>query len=287
MRTKVTVKDAVDYFWIALGSLLIALALDWFLIPNKIAAGGVSGIATLIHYLFGLPVGAVMIALNVPLFLLGFRELGLKFGLRSLYGMLILSLAVDLLAPYFKALTSDSFLACLYGGVLSGVGLGIVFKFKGSTGGTDLAAAILRRFTKTNVGMTLLFIDGLVVLASGIVFNPEQALYALITIVVSSWLIDVVQEGMGYARAFFIISDKNDLIAEKIITELDRSGTCLKGEGIYTRQEKDVLLAVVNRSEVSRLKEIVSAADPKAFVIVANVHEVLGEGFKPIAKEGK
>ncbi|WP_143299307.1 YitT family protein, partial [Carboxydothermus pertinax] len=178
-------------------------------------------------------------------------------------------------------------LASLYGGVLSGVGLGIVFKFKGSTGGTDLAAAIFRRFTKTNVGMTLLLIDGLVVLASGIVFNPEQALYALISIVVSSWLIDVVQEGLGYARAFFIISDKTDLISDKIINELDRSGTCLKGEGIYTRQEKNVLLAVVNRSEVSRLKEIVSKIDPKAFVIVANVHEVLGEGFKPIAKEGK
>jgi len=287
MKSKIMVKDALDYFWIAAGSLLIALSLDWFLIPNKIAAGGVSGIATLIHYLFGLPVGAVMIALNVPLFLLGFRELGIKFGLRSLYGMLILSLAVDLMAPYLKALTNDPFLACLYGGVLSGVGLGIVFKFKGSTGGTDLAAAILRRFTQTNVGMTLLFIDGLVVLASGIVFNPEQALYALITIVVSSWLIDVVQEGLGYARAFFIISEQNDLIAEKIITELDRSGTCLKGEGVYTRQEKDVLLAVVNRSEVSRLKEIVSQVDPKAFVIVANVHEVLGEGFKPIVKEGK
>jgi len=286
MKLSDRVRAVIDYFWIFVGSALIALALDWFLIPNKIAAGGVSGIATIIHYLFGLPVGAVMIALNVPLFLMGFKELGLKFGVRSLYGMLVLSLLVDFLAPYLKALTKDPFLACLYGGVLSGIGLGIVFKFKGSTGGTDLAAAILRRFTKTNVGMALLFIDGLVVFASGIVFNPEQALYALITIVVTSLLIDLVQEGMGYARAFFIISDKNDLISEKIITELDRGGTCLKGEGIYSRKEKNVLLAVVNRSEVSRLKEIVYQIDPKAFVIVTNVHEVLGEGFKPMVKEG-
>ena len=253
---------------VSLGVLLTALGLDMFLIPNKIAAGGVSGIATILHYLIHVPVGATMLVLNVPLFALGILRLGMRFGFRSLYGTITLSLAVDLLAS-------------LYGGVLVGLGLGLVFRYKGTTGGTDLVAAVLRTYTGGNIGRQLFMVDGAVVLAAWATFNSaELAMYALLTIFVVSWLIDVVQEGLSYARAFLIISDRPSEIAAAIVAGLNRGASAWPARGVYTGADREVVLSVVNRSEVSRLKEIIYGVDPCAFVILADVHEVLGEGFK-------
>ncbi|MGB9903105.1 MAG: YitT family protein [Desulfotomaculales bacterium] len=284
IRQRVT-SAVFEFFGATTGVLFIALGLNLFLVPNKIAAGGVGGIATILHYLLGVPVGATMLALNVPLFALGIYRLGLKFGFRSLYGTVSLSFFIDLFAPYLPVATRDPLLASVFGGVLVGVGLGIVFRYRGTTGGTDLAAAILRTYTGANVGQLLFVVDGLVVLAAGFAFRSwELAMYALITIFISAWLIDLVQEGISYAKAFFVISDRTEEIARLVLGDLGRGATALPARGMYTGRERWVLLVVVNRAEVTRLKDLVYQVDPQAFVILADVHEVLGEGFKPYKK---
>ncbi len=272
---------------VTLGVLLTALGLDIFLVPAKIAAGGVSGMATVLHYLLGFPVGVTMLVLNVPLFIMAVYRLGLKFGFRSLYGTISLSFFVDALAPFMPVVTRDLLLAGIFGGVLVGLGLGLVFKYRGTTGGTDLAAAIIRTYTGANVGQILFLVDGVVVLAAGVSFKSwELAMYALITIFVTAWLIDLVQEGISYAKAFFIISGDPDKMAGVVLREIDRGVTVLRGKGAYSGVERDVLLVVVNRSEVTRLKDLVRQVDSRAFVILTDVHEVLGEGFKPLAAQG-
>ncbi len=282
-----TWKKIWEFIWVTAGVVLIALGLDLFLIPNKIAAGGVSGIATILYYVIGSPVGLTMLALNVPLFAVGIYRLGLTFGFRSLYGTISLSAAVDFFKVFVSAPTKDPLLASLFGGVLVGLGLGLVFRYRGTTGGTDLAAAILRTYTGVNIGQLLFLVDASVVLAAGFVFQSwELALYALITIFVTAWVIDLVQEGISYAKAFFIISDRAEVIADRVIRELGRGATALKGRGLYTDTEREVIFTVVNRSEVGRLKEMVYEADPGAFIIVTDAREVLGEGFKQYAKEG-
>ncbi len=280
----VMLKAVIELAGVTLGAFLIALGLDVFLIPARIAAGGVSGIATILHYMLHLPVGATMLVLNIPLFLAGVYRLGMKFGLRSLYGTIILSFFIDFLAPFMPVVTRDPLLSSLFGGVLAGLGLGLVFRFRGSTGGTDLAAAVLRTYTGANVGQLLFLVDGLVVLAAGFYFRSwELAMYALITIFVTAWLIDLVQEGFGYAKAFFIISRDPGRMARAVLGEMNRGATVLRGMGAFSGAERDVLLVVVNRAEVSRLKELVRRVDCRAFVILTDVREVLGEGFKPLA----
>ncbi|MHB8170269.1 MAG: YitT family protein [Thermincolia bacterium] len=275
-----SIKVFREYMGVLLGVIITAVGLDMFLIPNKIAAGGVSGIATIAYYLSEFPVGMTMLAINIPLFIFSIKQMGLGFGIRSLFGTVTLSLAVDLMAKFLPVPTTDIFLASLYGGVVVGIGLGIVFRSKGTTGGTDLAAALIHRFTGLPIGMSLLAIDACVIVAAGVFFNAEAAMFALITVFVTARVIDMVQEGVGYAKAALIISDHNDRIAEVILHQMDRGATALRGRGLYTRREKDILLSIVTQSEVSRLKEMVYAVDPKAFVIVANIHEVLGEGFR-------
>ncbi|MGQ9532316.1 MAG: YitT family protein [Desulfotomaculales bacterium] len=271
-----------DYVGLNAGVVVCALGLDLFLVPNKLVAGGVSGIATILHHLVGVPVGATMLALNVPLFIMGIYRLGFGFGFRTLYGTVALSLAVDGMGPFLPVPTREPLLACLYGGVLVGIGLGLVFRAKGTTGGTDLAAAILRTYVGIiNIGQILFLVDGAVVLATGVAFrSPELAMYSLITIFVSAVVIDAVQQGLGYAKAFFIISEQAGTIGEAVLKELERGATALAGRGLYTGREREVLLVVVNRAEVTRLKEIVYRTDPRAFIVVADVREVLGEGFK-------
>ncbi len=272
-------KTIVTYLIITLGSLLVAVGLDMFLIPNRIAAGGVSGLATLSFYVFGSPVGVTMLLINVPLFLAGLKLLGAQFGIKTLYGFLTLSLFVDLLKPILTIPTYNPLLAAIYGGVVTGVGLGIVFRAGGTTGGTDLAAQLLLKFYPTSSGQALLFFDGLVIILAAFVFSAELALYALIAVFISTRVIDVVQEGVSYARVIYIISDRGDEIADAIITCLDCGATILEGRGAYCKHRKPVVMTVVNRSNITRLKAIVSEIDNTAFVIVTNAHEVFGEGF--------
>jgi len=268
-----------DYIGITIGSILTAMGLVMFLVPNKIAAGGVSGIATVLFYIFNWPVGLTMLAINVPLFLVGIRVLGVTFGIRTLYGILTLSLATDYLSPYLKTLTHDPLLAAIYGGVFSGVGLGIVFKFKATTGGTDLVARLLNYYFGFSIGKGLLIIDFLVITFAGVVFSAELALYALIGLFITSKAIDLVQEGFNISKGTFIISDHGAKIKKEILDNMDRGVTVLKGKGGFTDADKEVLLCIISRTEVARLKGLVYDIDQEAFVIITDVHEVLGEGF--------
>lgn len=271
-----------EYLLILMGVLLTAVGLDMFLVPNRIAAGGVSGIATIVHYVVGWPVGTVMLVINLPLFIIGVRQLGLVMGIRSLFGTITLSLLVDLLAALrLPVPTHDPLLASLYGGIIVGVGIGIVFRNKGTTGGTDLAAAIINNYMKLSVGVVLFVIDGSVIIAAGLVFkSAELALYALLTVFLTARVIDIVQEGFSNTKAALIISNTPEEVANAILKKLDRGVTSLMGRGMYTGAERDIILSVVTRAEISVLKDLVHAIDPKAFVILTDVHEVLGEGFK-------
>lgn len=276
-----------QYLGMTIGIVLTAAALNMFLIPNKVAAGGVSGLATVLYYLSGWPVGMIMLAFNIPLFLLGIKILGPRYGMNTLYGAAALSVSIDLLAPYTPVLTHDLLLSSLYGGVLSGIGMGLVFRFKGNTAGTAMAAAILNKLYGISVGQALLAADFLVVAFAGVVFkSPELALYATISIFVTSQIIDLVQEGPSASKAFLIMTDKPQEVADGILYEIDRGVTFLQGKGGYTGQERELLLCVVSTSEVTQLKELIYQKDQRAFVIVADAHEVLGEGFTPVKPVG-
>lgn len=274
------------YVWMTIGSALIALGLDLFLVPNRIAAGGVSGLATIIYYLSGerVPVGWTLFILNIPLFLLSYRELGPKVFVRSLYGAIITSILVELLAPYLPVLTHDLLLAAFYGGVVTGIGMGVVLRAGGTTGGTDLVARLLHKYLPVTVGQGLLGSDFVVISLAGIFFNAELALYALLALLVTSKVIDLVQEGISYAKAAYIITVKPEEITRAIFRELERGVTALPAQGMYTGEKRPLLICVVGKTEESRLKELVYRIDPQAFVFITDTHEVLGEGFKTFDK---
>lgn len=274
-----------DYLGIALGAAITAVSLNMFLIPNKVAAGGVSGLATVLHYLLGWPVGLIMLAFNIPLFAIGVKILGARYGINTLFGAAMLSLAIDGMAPFTPVLTHDLLLSSVYGGVVGGIGMGMVFRFKGNTAGTALAAAILNKLFGIRIGQALLAADFLVIVFAGIVFqSAELALYALISIFVTAQIIDLVQEGPSASKAFFILSSQPEQVAAAVIAEMDRGVTFLQGKGGYTGQEREMLLCVVDTSEVTQLKELIQQIDTKAFVIVTDAHEVLGEGFSALEK---
>jgi uncharacterized membrane-anchored protein YitT (DUF2179 family) len=285
------------YLWIMIGSFITAISINVFMIPYKIAPGGVSGIATVLYYLTNgrFPVGVTMLALNVPLFVLGFRFIGGRFVLRTLFGTVFLSFVIDTSEPFSRFFVEnflvkleevpsppDLLLYSLFGGVLMGIGLGLVFKFGATTGGTDLAARVVHHFIPNlTMGQILLFIDTSVIIFASIAFNSFiLGLYAIVTLYISSKVIDAVLEGVNFAKAVFIISDKSDEIARKVLVDLDRGVTGLKGTGMYTGNDKHVLLCVLERGQLPGLKEIVRGVDDKAFIILTDIREVLGEGFK-------
>lgn len=273
---------AFEYGVVALGVALTALSYNWFLIPNKIAAGGVSGIATVMHYLWGFPVGFTMLALNIPLFITVIYVLGPRFGLKSFYGAMLLGILTDVFAAYTRPVTSDPLLAAIYGGSLVGIGIGLAMRYRGSTGGTDLAALLINHFTQMRVGQSLLMVDAGIILLAGIVFGPELALYGFLSLFISSKAIDLVQEGTGYNKAAYIISNHPEEIAEAIMTKLERGVTALQGTGMFTRSDRQVLFVIVSRQEISLIKDMVREIDPRAFLVISDVREVLGEGFRGI-----
>ncbi len=276
-------REFLDYFGILFGVTLTSLSLVWLQIPNKIAAGGVSGLAVITYHLWGWPVALTMILLNIPLFLACLWSFGPRFGAKTLFGALFISIMIEFWDSVINLmpLTKDPLLASLYGGVIAGAGMGIAFRFRGSTGGTDLAAQLLNRISGISIGHALLIFDGTVIALAGIVFNStELALYALITMFVTGKILDAVLEGLDYAKAAFIISERSAEIGEKILNDLQRGATGLLGKGLYSTAHKEVILCVISRAEEVKLKEIVRRIDPRAFVIITDVHEVLGEGFK-------
>ncbi|HZJ82781.1 MAG TPA: YitT family protein [Clostridia bacterium] len=270
----------LDYVMIILGTFVASLAYNLFLIPHKIAPGGVSGIATVIYYMTGgrITVGITMLVLNVPLFIIGIKELGRDFGLKTLVSTVLLSLFIDVVK--LPSATDEAILASIYGGVIMGIGLGMVFRANATTGGTDLFAKIIHKhFHYIGVGWVLFAVDALVVISAAVVFGPTLALYALVSLYLSSKFIDLLLEGVDSAKATILISQKSGEIADRIMEELDRGVTLLQGRGAYTMEDKDVILCIINRMQMAKLKEIINEIDSEAFVLVADVREVMGEGF--------
>lgn len=278
---KKSIKLIWDYIVLVIGGILFGIAVEYVLLPLKITTGGFSGIATLAHYLLEIPTEITLIALNVPAFLITAKFLGIKFGLRSLIGMFASSAGV-IIGRQFGTLTADMMLAALFGGLLSGLGIALTYKAGGSTGGTDLIAKLINSKAKhINVGEALMIVDGFIVAFLTVVFKDiEIGLYSIVAIFASSKIIDLILLGAEYAKAVFIITKKSESIVQYIHTEIDRTATKIDVIGTYTKEEKDMLVCVVNKKEIPRLKEAIEEIDKDAFVIITAVTEAIGEGFK-------
>ena len=273
------IKNSKDYVYVIIGAAIIAIAFNVFLLPNQVASGGVSGISTILKGVFGWAPGLVQYAFNIPLFIAGLIFLGAKFGIKSFVGTLVLP-AVVLLTAAWEPWTMNPLLGALFGGITVGLGLGIVFRGGASTGGTDLAAQIITKYTGFSLGTSVLLIDGLIVLSAAFVFDIERALYALIALFVTTKTIDLVQLGFSQSKMIYIITNKQDEIRDAIYTEIDRGVTKLPAYGGYTNVERPILMVVAYQTEFTKLKHIIKTIDPAAFVIVSDAYEVLGEGFK-------
>lgn len=269
--------------YIALGLMIGTLAYNLFLIPNNIAPGGFTGVAQLVHSGTGWPVGAISLALNVPLFLLSMKSMGARFGVRSLLTTVGFSLLLDLLKPDLAM--QDKWLATVYGGLFSGIGFGLILRGSATTGGSDMLASLMHRlFPALRVSVGMFLVDGLVIIASAVVFDTMSAMYALICTFISNVVVDFVLEGPNSSHSFFIISDHSEEIARRIMGELDRGVTGLDGVGMFSQTPKRVLLCVVSRLETMHLRRIVFSVDPKAFMISTKAHDAYGEGFKSVEK---
>lgn len=280
-----------DYALMTVGVLMTAWALDAFLIPNQIAAGGVSGLATVFYYWarenigVSIPIGLQLLAMNGVLLLVAWWLRGTRYVAKTLYGAVGLSLAIDLLGPLTPHLAGDDLLlAALYGGAISGLGVGLVFKAGGNTGGTDIVGQLLARRLPFGVGQIMLVVDAAVTVLAALQFGPKLALYGVVAIFVGTSTIDLVLEGISVEKAVWIISDFADAIGESINGELGRGATRLEATGVYTGEKRGTLLVVLSRNELDDLKAIVAAHDPTAMVIISNVHEAIGEGFKEMAR---
>jgi len=261
------------------GSFLVAVSFNLFLLPGGIASGGVSGISILVERLLGIQPAYTQWALNIPILLAGWYALGTRFALKSVLGTVMLPLFV-LLTSAWQPPTDNVLLAAVFGGLGVGLGLGLVFRGQGSTGGLDTVARMLQRYTGLRIGLAMACIDGMVIAAAGIVIAPEIALYALIALYVTSKTIDVVQTGFKSSKVAFIISTQPDIVARSVLRDVNRGLTELAARGGYTGDDKTVLMVVVGQHEVSKLKATVGSVDPAAFVIISDTAEVLGEGFQ-------
>ncbi|MGV8025773.1 MAG: YitT family protein [Anaerolineaceae bacterium] len=277
-----------DYFLVVLGSTVQALGMRLFLIPSQLVSGGVSGAAQIIHFFSGFPIGLMVIIGNLPLYLIGWRHLGgLKFALRTLIAVVVFSILTDLL-PYFlpiQSITNDILLNTLYGGILLGAGLGLVYLGRGTSGGSDILGRILNYRFGFSISAAYMITDSLVVLASGFAFGWEKALYGLIVIYMSGLVAELVSEGSSVVRTAMVITDKPEVIAAEVMEEMERGVTYLYGKGAYTGTDRTILYCVVSRPEVSLIKGIISDIDPDAFVVIGQANEVLGEGFRPLIKK--
>ena len=270
----------IDFTGILVGAVILAVGMNMFMIPNMLAPGGISGFAVVLYHLFRLPVGLTIILLNIPLFIVGYLVLGSRVVLQSLLGTVLFSIAVEATAPFLPAATDDLLLASVYGGVVMGVGVGLVFRYRGSTGGTGLLSLILAKAKGISPGQAMFWGD-IVVLASAVfVFGGEAAMYATLALFVSVKVIDAILEGLGLAKSVIIITDQGEKINERLLYELGRGVTWLEGHGGYTKETREVLLCVVTRQQTAQLKGIIHQVDPDAFVIIGNATEVHGEGFK-------
>jgi uncharacterized membrane-anchored protein YitT (DUF2179 family) len=271
--------------------LITAVGIAAFITPARIASGGVSGIAVILFHTLGYDVGTTILLLSVPLFIAGLFIFGRRYGFNSLLGTVLLSIFITIFGRLFGfegfldySDSVDILLSAVFGGVLSGFGIGLVLKGGANTGGTDIVAQIVSRYTPLSVGTALFFVDGLVILAGGFIFGLESALFAIINVYTTSISINFVllRIGTRYAKTALIVSAQHALISKRIMQELGHGGTLLQGTGIFTGAERPVLMTVIPNQKISRLNAIVHEADPKAFMIIEEAFQVLGEGFTPM-----
>ncbi|MDZ4158511.1 MAG: YitT family protein [Anaerolineaceae bacterium] len=278
-------KTTQDYLFILVGALVQALAMRLFLVPALLVSGGVSGAAQIITHYIDFPIGLMVFIGNIPLFFLGWRYLGgSRFAFRTAAAIAAFSILTDVLVVFIppQGITPDLVLNCLYGGLMLGVGLGLVYRGKGTSGGSDILGRILNHRLGISISQAYLVTDTLVVLASGLTFGWERALYGLITIYVSGLAAEMTSEGTGVFRTALIITADPQAVALKIMTVLERGATIITATGAYTGASRPVLYCVITRSEVNQLKELVREVDTQAFMVIGQAHEVLGDGFKPL-----
>ena len=285
---KITVKEKMNIplfikecLGTLLGSFIMAAGTSLFLLPNQLSSGGVAGIATITYYLFNIPMGTVILAINIPLFALAVYKLGKVFFIKSMIGTISFSIFIDLL-DQIPALTSDRFLACIYGGIIIGFGTAIILKANSSTGGSDLVSFIAKAYKPTLRTSNIIIIIDIVIVTLNVIFfrEIEIGLYSAIAIYLMGKIIDIIFEGIYFTKLIFIISNKNEKIAKEIGETIKRGTTGLLGKGMYTQKEKLVLMCAATRGDVARVKNIARNIDPKSFIIITNSREVVGLGFK-------
>lgn len=272
-----------DYAYITAGALLQALAIRLFLVPSHLVNGGISGLAQIINYYSGWPIGLMIFLGNLPLFLIGWRYLGgPRFALRTAFAVAATSFLTDILVMYLPktGLTSDLVLNTLYGGLVSGVGYGLVYRGRGTSGGTDILARILNNWRGVSLSQSYMLTDSLIILIAGLAFGWANALYALVMLYVSGIAAEGTTEGSNVLRTALIITNNPQVVTDQILYEMQRGVTVINARGAYTGEERTVLYCVVSRSEVAQIKALVREADPRAFMVIGQVHEALGEGFR-------
>jgi uncharacterized membrane-anchored protein YitT (DUF2179 family) len=274
-------KNIIEFIQIIVGTFLLAMSVSLFLLPNQLSSGGFTGIATITYYLLNLPMGLVILVLNIPLFILAFIKKGGKFFIKGIIGTVFLSIFIDILDKY-PVITNDKLLASIYGGVIAGLGTSITLKANASTGGTDMMVYVIRAYKpELPTGNLMVIIDTIIIVLNVVFFkNIEVGLYSTIAIFIMGKMVDIVFEGINFTKLIYIISDKYMDISNEIINELERGITGIYAKGMYTNDNKMMLLCVASRNQAMKIKEISKKIDPKSFVIISNAREAYGLGFK-------
>ena len=273
------------YIIILIGSFIMAAGFVLFISPYKLAPGGVYGIAIVLHHLFGLPIGVMGLLIDIPLTILAIRVLGPKFGVKTVVGFVLLSIWITLLEftwGYKPLVEGDPLLSAIFGGLLIGFGLGLIFRSKASSGGSDIIAMILSKYTKLPIGQLLIMIDAAIVLIALLAFDDWKIpLYSWIVIFITGKVVDAVIQGVSYEKTCIIVSDKSEEIKDKILGDLNRGGTFIQAKGMYSGEDKRMIFTVVNRREIAMLEDYIKEIDKNAFMTVINANEIFGNGFKP------
>lgn len=287
----------IAYTLIVIGSFILAAGFVFFINPYNIVPGGVYGIGIVVHHLTagmfsfwptGIPIGLFGLVLNVPLTIIGIKILGPRFGIKTIVGFVLTSVFMDLLTMIVGekdplGLEGDILMACVFGGVLIGFGLGLIFKAKATSGGSDIVAMIIAKYTRLPLGQLMIYVDSVIVLFGLAVFQDWKIpLYSWIVIFITGKVIDITMQGVSYDKTLFIVSKEFELIRDKIINDLNRGGTFIPGKGMFNNSDKTIIFTVLNRRELAILEEYIHEIDPKAFVTVVDANEILGEGFKSL-----
>jgi uncharacterized membrane-anchored protein YitT (DUF2179 family) len=276
----------IAYSLIALGAFIMAAGFVLFITPYKIVPGGVYGVSIVLHHLIGTPVGLIALCFDIPLTLLGIKILGPRFGIKTVVGFVLTAGFVDLLTYLWgdqPLVENDALLSSIFGGVLIGLGLGMIFKAKATSGGSDIIAMIVAKYTKLPLGQLMIAVDSAIVLVGFVAFQDWKIpLYSLIVIFITGRVVDVVLQGISYDKTLFIVSEKSKELRDKIVNDLNRGGTFIQGKGMYNGNERTIIYTVVNRRELAMLQDFIHRTDPDAFMTVINANEILGKGFKSL-----